>query len=387
VLGSTGSVGVSTLDLIAANPDRFETTALVANKNWQRLAEQARAVGAKSAVLADESGYEALKSALSDTETEVTAGEQAVIEAMDRDCDVVMAAVVGTAGLAPTLAALKPGRALALANKECLVSAGALFMQTARRNGATVLPVDSEHNAIFQAIDGRPLDGLEKIILTASGGPFRTWSIEQMAVATPEQALNHPNWSMGSKITIDSATMMNKGLELIEAYHLFPIDVSGLDVYIHRQSAVHGLVQFSDGSILAQMGAADMRIPISYCLDWPARLANDSRRLDLAQLGRLDFERPDMSQFPALALALECLKTGRGATTVLNAANEIAVAAFLDRKIGFTQIAQVVEEVLENAAATDLLVEPDSMEGVFELDGSARRLAHTNIHRLAANER
>ncbi len=385
VLGSTGSIGVSTLDLIARNPDRFDTVALVANANWQRLAEQALAVRPDIAVLADETRHGALQSALAGSGIATAAGQSAVLEAVERPCDLVMAAVVGTAGLAPTLAALQRGRIVALANKECLVSAGRLFMDTARTRGAVVLPVDSEHNAIFQVLDDRPADKLDKIILTASGGPFRTWSLDDMAQASPEQALNHPNWTMGAKVTIDSATLMNKGLELIEAYHLFPVADSQLDVLIHRQSVVHGIVTFQDGSMLAQMGAADMRIPISYCLDWPRRLANGCHRLDLADIGRLDFEPPDLARFPALALAWQCLRAGQGASTVLNATNEVAVEAFLNGKIGFLEIAATIERILERAEASRLLCEPGSMEAVFELDRETRKLTESEIHGVAAN--
>jgi len=307
-----------------------------------------------------------------------------VLEAASRPADMVMAAITGAAGLAPTLAAARTGATIALANKECLVSAGALFMREAARHGARVLPVDSEHNAIFQVLEERNTAAVDRILLTASGGPFRTWTLDAMRAATPAAALKHPNWSMGAKITIDSATLMNKGLEVIEASLLFPAVADRIDVVVHPQSVVHGLVAYADGSMLAQMGAPDMRTPISYCLGWPQRLATTVARLDLAAIGTLTFEAPDPGRFPALGLAMAALRRGQGTTTVLNAANEVAVAAFLDGRIGFLDIAAIVETVIGRSDAAGLLVEPESLDAVFALDATARRLAGESVHTVAA---
>ncbi len=379
ILGSTGSIGCNTVDLISHHRDGFEVVALVANSNVKRLAEQARALGAKRAVVADARCYGALCEALAGTGIEAAAGPDAVVEAAVMPADIVVAAVVGAAGLAPTLAAVRAGRTVALANKESLVCAGRLVMAEADRHGARILPVDSEHNAVFQVFEGPNAARVEKVILTASGGPFRTWSGEEIAAATPEAALRHPNWAMGARITIDSATLMNKGFELIEAYHLFPVEQHQLDVLVHPQSAVHGLVQYCDGSLLAQLGAPDMRTPIAHCLAWPRRIEAPVSRLDLAQLGALTFEKPDMQRFPALSLALSALKRGQGAEAVLNAADEVAVAAFLERRIGFADIARVVEASLGAAERTGVLVEPASFEDAMALDGAGRRFADEAI--------
>lgn len=384
VLGSTGSIGQSTLDLIVRNPDRFEVVAVVGNRNIARLAEQARKVRAHHAVVADESGYGALVDALAGSGIAVSAGQQAVLDAAVMPADMVVAAIVGAAGLAPTLAAVREGRTIALANKECLVCAGDLVMREVRAHSARILPVDSEHNAIFQVFDRANAADVEQVILTASGGPFRTWSREEMANVGPEQALRHPNWEMGARISIDSATLMNKGLEVIEAFHLFPIEQSQLDVLVHPQSAVHGLVQYSDGSLLAQLGAPDMRTPIAYCLSWPQRMIAPSKRLDLAALQSLTFERPDTDRFPALDLAWSALRRGAGATAVLNAADEIAVAAFLDKRIGFLSIADVAAETLERAEQRGLLCDPMDLEAVLALDAAARRVAAECIESISA---
>jgi 1-deoxy-D-xylulose-5-phosphate reductoisomerase len=372
ILGSTGSIGVSTADLLAAAPERFRVLALVGNRNAARLAEQARTLRADWAVCADEAQYPALTAALSGTDTRVACGDDAVLAAARLGADYTMAAITGVAGLAATLAAAEGGRTVALANKEALVSAGDVMLRAVADAGATLLPVDSEHNAIFQAKAGSPELSLEKITLTASGGPFRLASREEMAQAGPEAALRHPVWSMGAKITIDSATLFNKGLEVIEAARLFGLTSQQIDVLVHPQSIVHGMVHFSDGSILAQLGAPDMRIPIAHTLGWPDRLVTHAPRLDLAAAGKLEFLPPDAEKFPALRLAREALQDGGGAPTILNAANEVAVAGFLERRIGFLDIASVVEAVLARMGSR----RADTLADVFALDAEARDCAN-----------
>jgi 1-deoxy-D-xylulose-5-phosphate reductoisomerase len=371
ILGSTGSVGCNTVELVAADPDSYEVEALVAQRSVERLAEQARQLRAKLAVVADDSKYRDLKAALNGTGIEVAAGASAVVEAASRPADWVMAAIVGAAGLAPTLAAVRRGALVALANKEVLVCAGALVMSEARRHGARLLPVDSEHNAIFQVFDFAQTHAIERIVLTASGGPFRERPLAAMAAVTPAEAVAHPNWRMGAKISVDSATMMNKGLEVIEAHHLFALESERVAVVVHPQSVVHGLVYYKDGSVLAQLGSPDMRTPIANALGWPDRIAAPSPRLDLAQLGRLTFEAPDPERFPALRLARAALESGGGAATVLNAANEITVAAFLDNRIGFLDIAAIVERTLE--VLPDRRI--DSLDDVYDTDREARAIA------------
>jgi 1-deoxy-D-xylulose-5-phosphate reductoisomerase len=381
VLGSTGSVGRSTLALIdAAPPGAFAVEALVAGSDAAALAAQARRHGARLAVVADPAAHGALRDALAGTGVQTASGPEAVVEAAMRPVDWTMAAIVGAAGLRSTLAALERGGILAFANKESLVCAGSIVLAAARRSGATLLPVDSEHNAIFQALDLRDPTKVEKIVLTASGGPCRAMETSEMRAVTPEIALRHPVWKMGAKISIDSATMMNKGLELIEAAHLFPVPADRIEVLVHPQSAVHGLVQYADGSILAQLGTPDMRTPIAHTLAWPDRMAVALPRLDLAALGRLDFLPPDPARFPALRLARDALRAGGGAPVVLNAANEVAVALFLDRRLGFLDIAAVVEEAL------DLLGAPEvrGLEDVLALDAEARRQAMRMAARHAA---
>jgi 1-deoxy-D-xylulose-5-phosphate reductoisomerase len=357
--------------LDGAGPGAFRVEALVANRDVEALAAQALRHHARLAVVADPAAYPALKAALGGKGIVLAAGPEAVVEAAARPADWTMAAIVGAAGLRSTLAAVARGGTLAIANKESLVCAGALVLEAARRGGATLLPVDSEHNAVFQALHREDPRGIERIILTASGGPFRDWPVERMAAVTPEQALRHPVWSMGAKISIDSATMMNKGLEVIEAARLFPVTPDRIEVLVHPQSAVHGMVQFSDGSILAQLGTPDMRTPIAHALAWPGRLQVEIPRLDLATLARLDFQAPDPARFPALRLAREALQAGGGAPTILNAANETAVGLFLERRLGFLDIAAVVEETLSAMPAC----EPDGLEAILELDGAARDLA------------
>ena len=375
VLGATGSVGRNTLDLIGRNPGLFEVVALTANRNAEGLAELALRHGARLAVLADESGYSELKERLAGTGIEAAAGPDALIEAATRPADCVMAGIIGAAGLRPTLAAVAQGRRVALANKECLVCAGEMFMEAVRRAGTELVPVDSEHSAVFQAIAGSDPAAIERVVLTASGGPFRTWSLEQLEHATPQQALVHPNWSMGRKITIDSATLMNKGLELIEAYHLFPVEPAQLEVVVHPQSIIHALVGYRDGSMLAQLASPDMRTPIAAGLAWPARMAAPTKRIDLVELGTLSFERPDEERFQALGLARQAMQKGGMAPAVLSAANEIAVEAFLTGRLKFLHIAQLVAETLDLAAARGLLADVDDLDQVLATDAAARELA------------
>jgi 1-deoxy-D-xylulose-5-phosphate reductoisomerase len=375
VLGATGSVGRNTLDLIGRNPGLFEVVALTANRNAEGLAELALRYGARLAVLADESGYSELKERLAGTGIEAAAGPDALIEAATRPADCVMAGIIGAAGLRPTLAAVAQGRRVALANKECLVCAGGMFMEAVRSAGTELVPVDSEHSAVFQAIAGSDPAAIERVVLTASGGPFRTWSLEQLEHATPQQALVHPNWSMGRKITIDSATLMNKGLELIEAYHLFPIEPAQLEVVVHPQSIIHALVGYRDGSMLAQLASPDMRTPIAAGLAWPARMAAPTKRIDLVELGTLTFERPDEERFRALGLARQAMQNGGMAPAVLSAANEVAVEAFLTGRLKFLHIAQLVAETLELAAGRGLLADAVDLDQVLATDAAARELA------------
>jgi 1-deoxy-D-xylulose-5-phosphate reductoisomerase len=375
VLGATGSVGRNTLDLIGRNPGLFEVVALTANRNAEGLAELALRHGARLAVLADDGGYSELKERLAGTGIEATAGPDALIEAATRPADCVMAGIIGAAGLRPTLAAVAQGRRVALANKECLVCAGGIFMEAVRSAGTELVPVDSEHSAVFQAIAGSDPAAIERVVLTASGGPFRTWSLEQLEHATPQQALVHPNWSMGRKITIDSATLMNKGLELIEAYHLFPVEPAQLEVVVHPQSIIHALVGYRDGSMLAQLASPDMRTPIAAGLAWPARMAVPTKRIDLVELGTLSFERPDEERFRALGLARQAMQKGGMAPAVLSAANEVAVEAFLTGRLKFLHIAQLVAETLDLAAARGLLADLDDLDQVLATDAAARELA------------
>ena len=375
ILGATGSVGCNTLELVNHEPDNFEVVALTGNKNVQLLIEQARQFSPELAVIADEALYGELKEGLSDTQVTAAAGEAALNEAADMKSDIVMAGIVGVAGLAPTLTAARRGAIVALANKETLVCAGDLFLAEIDRSGATLLPVDSEHNAIFQVFDFDHADSVDHLTLTASGGPFRTTSAAEMTEVTPAQAVAHPNWDMGAKISIDSATMMNKGLELIEAYHLFPVALDQIETLVHPQSVIHSMVGYVDGSVLAQLGTPDMRTPISYALAWPDRIATPSPRLDLSDIGSLTFEQPDFKRFPALNLARESLRAGGCRPCVLNAANEIAVQHFLAGDIGFLDIARVVEEVLSECAVRSI----DTLDDVHETDQDARNKASALI--------
>jgi 1-deoxy-D-xylulose-5-phosphate reductoisomerase len=375
VLGATGSIGRQTLSLVREAPGRFEVEALTAHQDAEGLAAAAIAHGARLAVVADPTRYRALERALAGSGIEAAAGPEAVAEAAARPADWVMSAIVGAAGLAPTLAAVRRGAMVALATKESLVCAGRLLMAEVARSGSLLLPVDSEHNAIFQALKGEPASCVERLILTASGGPFRSRPLAEMARVTPAEAIAHPNWSMGAKISVDSATMMNKGLELVEAHHLFALPEDQLDILVHPESIVHSLVAFRDGSCLAQLGQPDMRIPIAHTLGWPERLEAPTPRLDLAQVARLTFEAPDPVRFPALRLARQALRAGGSAPTVLNAANEVAVAAFLGGRIGFLDIAAVVEEVLEQTDAPPA----GCLDEVVALDHDARRRADDRI--------
>jgi 1-deoxy-D-xylulose-5-phosphate reductoisomerase len=384
ILGATGSIGSSTIDLLKRHRGKFCVEAVAAGNNVAALAAIACELGARFAAVADQAAYLQLREALSGTGIEVAAGSQAIVEAAQRPADWVMAAIAGSTGLKATLAAVERGKTVALANKECLVCAGALFMRHATAAGTTVLPVDSEHNAVFQALAAGRRQDVLRVVLTASGGPFRTWSKAALNAATPEQALRHPNWAMGPKVTIDSATLMNKGLELIEAHHLFDLAPDLLEVVVHPQSVVHGLVEFRDGSVVAQLGPPDMRIPIAHCLAWPARLDGPVPRLNLAKVGSLNFEAPDLERFPALGLARRALEAGGGAPTVLNAANEVAVAAFIAGQLGYVEIAPLVGATLEAAELRGLLDDPSSVEEALAIDQGARSLAQGLLPRIAA---
>jgi 1-deoxy-D-xylulose-5-phosphate reductoisomerase len=375
ILGATGSIGASTLDLLLRQRDRYRVEAVTAQRNVEALAKTAITLGARFAAVAEPGAYEALKEALSGTRIAAAAGAAAVIEAAARPADMIVASISGAAGLAPTMTAIERGTTVAIANKECLVCAGGLFMRRAAEKGVTILPVDSEHNALFQAMAAGARSDVRRLILTASGGPFRTWTAEAVRNATPEQALRHPNWSMGAKVTIDSATLMNKGLELIEAHHLFQMPARDIDVYVHPQSIVHGIVEFRDGSFIAQLGAPDMRIPIAHCLAWPERMDEPARRLRLDEMASLTFEAPDLERFPALRLARESLEEGGAAPTVLNAANEVAVAEFLAGRLGFASIPSLVDATLNAAVRRGIVREPGSVEEALAVDREAREIA------------
>ncbi|MEY3658077.1 MAG: hypothetical protein RL425_838 [Pseudomonadota bacterium] len=380
ILGATGSIGKSTLDLVQRQPDAYKVEALTAQTNVAELAAAAIAVQARQAVIGDESRYAELKEALSGTGIGVAAGRDALIDAAASGADWTMAAIVGCAGLEPVMAAIEQGRTVALANKEALVSAGDVLMSTVAERGTTLLPVDSEHNAIFQCFENRNAGHVRRVILTASGGPFRTMAAEDLGHVTAAQAVRHPNWSMGAKISVDSATLMNKGLELIEAFHLFPVEVDQLDVIVHPQSVIHSMVEYQDGSVLAQLGSPDMRTPIAYCLAYPNRMHAPVARLDFGQIAQLDFEAPDLVRFPCLRLAKQALTAGGAHPAILNAANEIAVAGFLAGQIGFMTIPAVVESVLEQYDAPA----PSTLRDVLDIDEEARRLAGLKMEAVAA---
>jgi 1-deoxy-D-xylulose-5-phosphate reductoisomerase len=385
ILGATGSIGRSTAEIISGAKGAFRVEAIAGGRDPKALARLARNLGVKFAALADPRGYAELKDALAGSGIEPAAGDAAVVEAALRPADIVMGAIAGTAGVPPTFAALSAGRTVALANKECLVCAGAPFMRQAAASGTRLLPVDSEHNAIFQAMGDASLDTIEMITLTASGGPFRTWTSEAIANATPEQALNHPNWSMGPKITVDSAGLMNKGLEVIEAHYLFGIEAARLDIIVHAQSVVHGLVAFTDGSVTAGLAAPDMKVPIAHCLSYPKRSTTAARRLDLTATGQLTFERPDFDRFPALRVALDALRAGHGLPTVLNAANEIAVEAFLNRLISFHEIARMVEEACNSALADGVAHEPETVADALAMDHAVRERSRSVLAQRASS--
>lgn len=383
ILGSTGSVGCSTVDLIARMPEQFPVQALVANKNWQVLAEQALKLKPKRVVLADHAGYNDLKKALGGTGINVAAGYDAVVEAAAEPTDWTMAAIVGAAGLKPTITAIKQGKVVALANKESLVCGGTLLMNLVKAHNATLLPVDSEHSAIFQVFEEEHPKAIEKIILTASGGPFRKWTAENMALVTPEQAVAHPNWSMGAKISVDSASMMNKGLELIEAHHLFGMPEQQIDIVVHPQSIIHSLVSYVDGSVLAQLGSPDMRTPIAYALSWPTRLSTPVKRLNLIEVSSMTFEAPDLKRFPCLSLARQVTRIGEGASTALNAANEVAVQYFLARKIGFLSIPVIIEKTLDQMSNLNV----KNFDDIFDIDRIARIKATEIASRKILNQK
>jgi 1-deoxy-D-xylulose-5-phosphate reductoisomerase len=375
ILGATGSIGQSTIDVIRQHPGRFAVEALVANSNVDQLADDARVLGAKLAVTAADDRFEELKGRLAGSGVEVAAGANAVNEAATRPCDLVMAAIVGAEGLTPTLKAVEQGRTVCLANKECLVSAGELFMARARVAQSVIIPVDSEHSAIAQCLETHNAASIKSITLTASGGPFRTTPHQDFKTIRPEDALKHPNWSMGRKITIDSATLMNKGLELIEAFHLFPVDVEQLGAVVHPQSIVHSFVSYEDGSVLAQLGVPDMKTPIAWAMAHPHRISTDVQPLDLAAVGQLTFEAVDTQRFPAIGLCLDALKRGGNATTILNAANEVAVAEFLSQRIGFLDIPALVEESLSQAQKESCLGPLTTLDDVWEADQYGRETA------------
>ncbi|KTE23925.1 MULTISPECIES: 1-deoxy-D-xylulose-5-phosphate reductoisomerase [unclassified Sphingopyxis] len=371
LFGATGSVGQSTLDLVRRDREAWRVDVLTANSDVDELARLALEFRPELVVVADEARYDALKQALAGTNIGVAAGTAALTEAATRPTDLVLAAIVGTAGLAPTMAALEAGHDVALANKESLVSAGELMIAAARKSGATILPIDSEHNAIFQCLAGGRIEQVRRIILTASGGPFRTRSAEEMRTVTPAQAVAHPNWSMGAKISVDSATMMNKGLELIEAHHLFPVGLDRIEILVHPQSVIHSLVEYVDCSTLAQLGSPDMRIPIASALAWPQRMATPCAPLDLASLARLDFEAPDEERFPATALCRGAIAEGGARPAQLNAANEVAVAAFLAGRISFPAIVDTVRRVID----ADAPAVPASLQDIFSVDAASRAAA------------
>lgn len=380
ILGATGSIGRSTAEILKLHPEAFVVAAVAGGRDAEALARTAIALRARFAALADPAGFEALKAALAGTGIECAAGPAAVEEAARRPCDLVIGAIAGTAGMRPTFAAIEAGRTIALANKETLVCAGAAVMAAARRHGATLLPLDSEHNAIFQALGDADWGSIERMTLTASGGPFRDWPAERIAAATLDEALAHPNWAMGPKVTIDSAGLINKGLELIEAHHLFGVPAERLDVVVHPQSVVHGLVSFADGSVTAGLALPDMRVPIAHCLTYPRRIESGARKLDLAAVGSLTFEKPDLARFPGLRVAMAALAAGGGLPTVFNAANEVAVEAFVGRRIGFADIVRIVERVCQEANAHGDDATPTGIAEALAVDHVARERAAALLH-------
>ncbi len=376
VLGSTGSVGKNTLDLVERNPKTFNIKALTGNQNVKLLAQQAKFHQPELLVIGNKEQYSNLIKELDGFPVRVEAGYEGLIEAADLDTDLVMASIVGTAGLLPTMRAAKRGATIALANKECLVCAGSLLIDEVENSGGVLIPVDSEHNAIFQVFDFDQTRAVKNLILTASGGPFREKTIKEMAKVKPRDALEHPNWRMGPKITIDSATMMNKGLELIEAFYLFPVNIDQIKILVHPQSIVHSMVSYVDGSVLAQLGSTDMRIPISYALGWPDRIETPVESLNLTEISSLTFEKPDFQKFPSLKLAQNALKAGKIGPILLNSANEIAVSSFLENRISFLEIAEIVEDVLSVAQ----FKEPKTIEDIVHIDLEGRKIAENMVN-------
>ena len=382
IFGATGTIGDNALDLVARHSDRFSVCVMTAHSNAEKLAALARLHKPQVLVIGDEAGRATLRDALPDFDGEIWVGTEGLRDAAGVDVDVAVHGIVGFAGLEPALVSAAQGDVLALANKEALVAAGPILMRIAAENGSKILPVDSEHNAIYQLLDDGKVDrSVDKIVLTASGGPFRNFSKQKMVGVTPQQAVAHPNWDMGAKISVDSATLMNKGLELIEARHLFDVSPDRLDVLVHPQSIVHGLVYFNDGSVLAQKGSPDMRVPLAYCMAHPERIETGVARLDLAAQGRLDFEAADRVRFPCLALAEAAMRAGGAAPTILNAANEIAVSAFLNEAIGFTDISDIVDAVLQHSDAQPA----DDLPSIFVADKKARLSAQEYVQKTAKN--
>lgn len=375
ILGVTGSVGQSAVDVICAHPDKFKVHCVTAHRHVERLAELAIKLNADIAATTSPESESKLENALQHTDIKVISGVSNLCAVLERPVDLTLAAIVGMAGLAPLMAAIPHSKAIAIANKEPLVAAGELVLAAARKHGTVVLPVDSEHNAIFQVFDPARKNAVERLILTASGGPFRTASLDAMRSVTPEQAVKHPNWSMGAKISVDSATMMNKALEVIEAYHLFDMPHERIDVLVHPQSVIHSMVAYADGSVLAQLGAPDMRTPVTYALGWPERLATPGQRLDFSAMSKLEFEPPDPCRFPAIPLAYECLKSGQAACLTLNAANEIAVEAFMNGEIGFLDIVATCRAVLDQMPLRPL----SALDDVLAFDENVRHLTKTVI--------
>jgi len=384
ILGATGSIGRSAEAVILGAPGHFETVAVAGGRDAKNLARVAKSLGARFAAIAEPGSYAELKAELAGSGIVASAGPDALKEAACQPSDLVVGAIAGAVGVAPTFAAVQAGRHVALANKECLVCAGEPFMRKAREMGVNILPMDSEHNAIFQALGGERVGNIEKMWLTASGGPFRTWTAEQIAAATPDQALAHPNWAMGPKVTIDSASLMNKGLELIEAMHIFGIEAQKLDVLVHPQSIVHGLVSFADGAVTAGMATPDMKVPIAHCLAWPHRVATKARRLDLAEIGALTFDRPDFARFPALRVAMDALAAGGAMPTILNAANEIMVAAFLKHRITFNEIAKRVEAICELFLREGAAGAPANVDAALVIDRLVRERAAASLAGVGA---
>ncbi|NRA87630.1 MAG: 1-deoxy-D-xylulose-5-phosphate reductoisomerase [Rhizobiales bacterium] len=377
IFGVTGSVGLSSVKVLKQHQDKFSVNAITGGNNVELLAKLAVELNAKYAVIANETKFETLKSLLSGTDIKIDCGKGGLLRAAEQEVDICLAAIVGYAGLKPTMRSLKYAKRVALANKECLVAAGELFIAEAKKHGCEILPVDSEHSAMFQCLQGSQNKQMEKILLTASGGPFRRYTMDEMRHITLKQALKHPNWNMGAKITIDSATMMNKGNELIEAFYLFPVSLEQIEVVVHKQSIIHSMIQYCDGSIIAQLGAPEMGTAIAYAIGWPNRLELDFKRLDLFEIAELSFEKPDEKRFKCLSLSKYAVKQGGTCATVLNAANEVAVDAFLKNKISFLNIADICEETINKAQSKNIIVNASELNDICEVDTMARQIAMT----------